>query len=253
MLVVALFVIALNWKQLRSIDKSMAKLTTVCSALLYAAVLCSVVSSSLWPPGLEPARLLCPWNFPGKDTGVSFHSFLQGIFPTQGSNPSLASTVQAGRFFSTDPPGKPCSVLLLLLLSCFSRVRLCATPQTVAHQAPPSVGLAWALEWVAVSFSSAWKWKVKVKSLSCVRLLVTPWTAAYQAPPSMGFPRQEYWSGLPLPSPCSVLLSNKKEPSNDTCRNLDGLYWMEKPVPKGWISYDSMYIKMENRLLISRS
>ena len=43
--------------------------------------------------------------------------------------------------------------------------------------------------------------KVKVKSLSRVRLLVTPWTAAYQAPPFMGFPRQEYWSGVPLPSP----------------------------------------------------
>ena len=56
------------------------------------------------------------------------------------------------------------------------------------------------LEWVAVSFSSAWKWKVKVKSLSCVWLLVTPWTAAYQAPPSMRFSRQEYWSGVPLPS-----------------------------------------------------
>ena len=42
---------------------------------------------------------------------------------------------------------------------------------------------------------------MKVKSLSHVRLLVTPWTAAYQAPPSMGFSRQEYWSGLPLPSP----------------------------------------------------
>ena len=55
------------------------------------------------------------------------------------------------------------------------------------------------LEWVAVSFSSAWKWKMKVKSLSCVRLLATPWTAAYQAPPAMGFPRQEYWSVLPLP------------------------------------------------------
>ena len=54
------------------------------------------------------------------------------------------------------------------------------------------------LEWVAISFSNAWKWKVKVKSLSCVRLLVTPWTAAYQAPPSMEFSRQEYWSGLPL-------------------------------------------------------
>ena len=57
------------------------------------------------------------------------------------------------------------------------------------------------LEWVAIAFSNAWKWKVKVKSLSRVRLLVTPWTAAYQAPPSMGFSRQEYWSGVPLPSP----------------------------------------------------
>ena len=57
------------------------------------------------------------------------------------------------------------------------------------------------LEWVAISFSNAWKWKEKVKSLSRVRLLATPWTAAYQAPPSMGFSRQEYWNGVPLPSP----------------------------------------------------
>ena len=56
------------------------------------------------------------------------------------------------------------------------------------------------LEWVAISFSNAWKWKVKVKSLSHVWLLATPWTAAYQAPPSMGFSREEYWSGVPLPS-----------------------------------------------------
>ena len=56
------------------------------------------------------------------------------------------------------------------------------------------------LEWGAIAFSNAWKWKGKVKSLSCVRLLATPWTAAYQAPPSMGFSRQEYWSGVPLPS-----------------------------------------------------
>ena len=57
------------------------------------------------------------------------------------------------------------------------------------------------LEWVAISFSNAWKWKVKVKSFSQGRVLETPWTAAYQAPLSMGFSRQEYWSGLPLPSP----------------------------------------------------
>ena len=61
------------------------------------------------------------------------------------------------------------------------------------------------LEWVAISFSNEWKWKVKVKSLSHVRLFVTPWTAAYQAPPSMGFSRQEYWSGVPLPSPNAML------------------------------------------------
>ena len=65
----------------------------------------------------------------------------------------------------------------------------------------PGILQARILEWVAISFSNAWKWKVKVKSLSRVRLSATPWTAAYQAPPSMGFSRQEYWSGVPSPSP----------------------------------------------------
>ena len=65
----------------------------------------------------------------------------------------------------------------------------------------PGIVQARTLEWVAISFSNAWKWKVKVKSLSRIQLLATPWTAAYQAPPSMGFFRQEYWSGVPLPSP----------------------------------------------------
>ena len=65
----------------------------------------------------------------------------------------------------------------------------------------PGILQARTLEWVAISFSNAWKWKVKVKSLSRVQLLATPWTAAHQAPPSMGFSRQEYWGGVPLPSP----------------------------------------------------
>ena len=64
----------------------------------------------------------------------------------------------------------------------------------------PGILQARTLEWVAISFSNAWKWKVKVKLLSRVQLLATPWTAAYQAPPSMRFSRQEYWSGVPLPS-----------------------------------------------------
>ena len=82
----------------------------------------SVVSDSVWPHRLQPTRLPCPWDSPGKTTGVGCHFLLQCV-------------------------------------------------------------------------------KVKVKLLSCVRLLATPWTAAYQAPPSMGFSRQEYWSGVPLPSP----------------------------------------------------
>ena len=88
------------------------------------------------------------------------------------------------------------------LLSHFSRVRLCATPETAAHQAPPSLGLSRQEHWSGLPFPSpvheSGKWKVKVKSLSCVQLLVTPWTAAHQACPSMGFSRQEYWSGVPL-------------------------------------------------------
>ena len=69
----------------------------------------------------------------------------------------------------------------------------------------PGILQARTLEWVAISFSKAWKWEVKVKSLSRVRLVATPWTAAHQAPPSMGFSRQEYWSWVPLPSPMMCL------------------------------------------------
>ena len=64
----------------------------------------------------------------------------------------------------------------------------------------PRILQARTLEWVAISFSNAWNWKVKMKWLSCVQLPATPWTAAHQAPPSMGFSRQEYWSGVPLSS-----------------------------------------------------
>ena len=65
----------------------------------------------------------------------------------------------------------------------------------------PGILQARTLEWVAISFSSAWKWKVKVKLLSCVQLFTTPWTAAHQTPLSMGFSGQECWSGLPWPPP----------------------------------------------------
>ena len=73
----------------------------------------------------------------------------------------------------------------------------------------PGILQARTLQWVALSFSNAWKWKVKRKSLSRVRFLATPWTTAYQAPPSMGFSRQEYWNGVPLPSPLVTIVLAK--------------------------------------------
>ena len=86
-------------------------------------------------------------------------------------------------------------------LSHFSRVRLCVTIDGSPPGSPiPGILQAKTLEWVAISFSNAWKWKVKVKSLSCIQLLATPWTAAYQAPSFMWFSRQEYWSGVTSPS-----------------------------------------------------
>ena len=110
----------------------------------------------------------------------------------------------------------PCVIRYVLLVICFTyssaaaaaaeSLQSCPTlcdPRDGSPPGSPVPGLLQArtLEWVAISFSSARKWKVKVKLLSRVRLLATPWTAAHQAPPSMGFSRQEYWSGVPLPSP----------------------------------------------------
>ena len=105
-----------------------------------------------------------------------------------------------GRHFTSEPPGKP------ILDAAAKSLQSCPTLCDPRDGSPPGSPIpgtlqARTLEWVVIAFSNAWKWKVKVKSLSCVRLLVTPWTAARQAPPSMGFARQEYWSGVPSPSP----------------------------------------------------
>ena len=114
--------------------------------------------------------------------------------------------------------GSPAFPMLLLLLSRFNHVRLCATPYTAAHQAPLSLGFSRQEHWSGLPFpspmheSEKWKWKVEVKSLSSVQLLATPWTAAHQAPPSMGFSRQDYWSGVPLPSP-SISYSPLQKPT----------------------------------------
>ena len=89
---------------------------------------------------------------------------------------------------------------------CCKSLQLCPILWDPIDGSPPGSAIpgvlqARTLEWVAISFSNAWKWKVKAKLFSHVRLLATPWTAAHQAPPSTGFSRQEYQSGVPLPSP----------------------------------------------------
>ena len=97
------------------------------------------------------------------------------------------------------------------LATAAKSLQLCPTLCNPIDGSPPGSPVprilqARTLEWVVISFSKAWKWKVKVKSLSHVRPSATPWTAAFQAPPSTGFSRQEYWSGVPSPSPIYMLM-----------------------------------------------
>ena len=103
----------------------------------------------------------------------------------------------------TEPPGKP---TLMPAAAAAKSLQLCLTLCNSIDGSPPGSPIpgilqARVLKWVAISFSNAWKWKVKVNSLSHVPLLATPWTAAYQAPLFMGFSRQEYWSDTSAYSP----------------------------------------------------
>ena len=107
-----------------------------------------------------------------------------------------------GGWFFTSWEAQSCHAAAAAAKSLQSCLTLCDPIDGSPPGSPiPGILQARTLEWVSISFSNAWKWKVKVKSLSRVRLLATPWTAAYQTLPSMGFSRQEYWSGVPLPSP----------------------------------------------------
>ena len=109
---------------------------------------------------------------------------------------------------------------LIRFYSAAKSLQLCPTLCDPIDSSPPGSPVpgilqARTLEWVAIAFSNAWKWKVKVKSLSRVLLLATPWTAAHQVPPSMGFFRQEYWSGVPLPSPGRTVGYTKYQAQQD--------------------------------------
>ena len=151
-------------------------------------------------------------------------SFSRESFQPRDWIPVSCISCLAGRFFTIEPQGKPYILHIIPQLCCEqsqvspynktdkepgnktaaakslqSCVTLCNPRDSSPPGSPvPGILQAGTLEWVAISFSSAWKWKVKVKSLSRVRPSAIPWTAAYQAPLSMGFSRQGYWSGVPL-------------------------------------------------------
>ena len=122
--------------------------------------------------------------------------FLWRIIPVWKHLPVILSYNQHGGEFNTLKRAAAAAKLLQSCLTLCNPIDGSPSGSTI-----PGILQARTLEWVAIFFSNAWKWKVKVKLLSRVRLLATPWTAAYQAPPSMGFSRQQYWSGVPLPSP----------------------------------------------------
>ena len=161
---------------------------------------CSVIVQSLscvWllqPHGLQHARLPC-------------------------SSPSLGA-------YSNLCPLSRYAAAAKLLQSCAT---LCDPIDGSPPGSPiPGILQARTLEWVAISFSNAGKWKVKVKSLSCVRLFVTPWTATHQAPPPVWFSRQEYWSGVPLPSPESVqcpAINTEISFTTSPCQKMDFTIW----------------------------
>ena len=130
--------------------------------------------------------------------------------------------------------GIPVAAAAKLLLSC--PVLYNPIDGSLPGSPIPGILQVRTLEWVAISFSNAWKWKVKVKLLSCVRIFMTPWTAAYQASPSMGFSRQEYWSGLPLPSPgipvelFQILKDDAVKVLHSICQQI----WKTQQWPQTW-------------------
>ena len=128
------------------------------------------------PHELYPTRLIRPWSFPGNSPGVGFHFLLQGIFPTQGSNPGLLHCRQT--LYSLSYQGSPCQKRWRMEPSQGRRL-LTFTCTTVKN----------GFHCCSLRFSRV------LSRFSRVRLFVTPWTVAHQAPLSMELSRQEPWSG----------------------------------------------------------
>ena len=165
------------------------------------------MSDSVRPHILQPTRL-CPWDSPGKNTGVGCHFLLQCMKVKSESEVAQSCWTLRNPMDCSLPGSSVHGIFQAIVLAAATVAKLlqsCPTLCDPIDSSPPGSPVpgilqARILEWVAISFSNAWRWKMKVKSLSRVWLWATPRTAAYRAPPSMGFSRQEYWSGVPSPS-----------------------------------------------------
>ena len=170
-----------------------------CLQILSESVSCSVMSCSLRPLGLQPARLLCPWNSSGKNTGVGCHSLLQRIFLTQGLNLGVPhcrqilyhSNHQRSPYIYLRKHQKATLGKFMTYIAVFS---LCGTLSEIDTR-------VYLCNNFMMFYVNNLLLLLLLRCSSCVRLCVAPQTAAHQAPPPLGFSRQEHWSGLPFPSP----------------------------------------------------
>ena len=165
-------------------------------SLIGCAVLSrSVMSDSLQPHELYPTMFLCPWDSPGKNNGVDYHFLLQGIFPTQGSNPHLPHCRWI--LYCLSHQESPYMLTFKKWYKWFylqNRNRVTDVENNLmVISGERGGGINWE---VGIHICAC-----GLSSFSCVRLLVILWTLAHQATLSMGFSRQEYWSGWARPSP----------------------------------------------------
>ena len=158
----------------------------------YLKLLHSIFLPFLTPSKYENCKLV--WQISQLPSGLSL-AFSSQAFPMRSNISDLSKQ-------SSCLPLATAAAKTLQSYPTLCDPRDCSPPGSPV----PGILQARALEWVAISFSNALKWKVKGKSLSRIWLFVTPWTAAHQAPLSMGFSWQEYWSGVPLPSPIYVYI-----------------------------------------------
>jgi len=162
-----------------------------------------------------------PWWLSGKESACQCRRWRRGRFdPWVGKIPWRRKWQPTIVFLAVKFHGQRSLVGYIQSAAAAKSLQSCPTLCDPIDGSPPGSPVpgslqARTLEWVAISFSNAEKWKLKVKPLSHVRLLATPWTAAYQAPLCMGFSRQEYWNGVPLPSPTYSLWGHKKSDATE--------------------------------------